>query len=396
MPPRTPIRFLVGFAAFLGACTGGAGCQTSSVESDAFFARTVAGAGRSPAPATGQPAAAEGVIASSASGMAAARPAATIGPAICVWQPAQHVAAGTMPAPGDIARVSNPPAPNGVMRPSIDIPPQPLAIAGAAPPGEPAAQPLPPPHLEPQPVVGEPELPAMHPSAPHEFAKQPLPPYIVEPPDILLISLLHDLADPAQDVQGPHLVRPDGSVSLGIYGNVYLAGRTLDEARDAVAAQLHVRLDKKSIEDIKKGLVVDVIAYNSKVYYVITDGGGYGQQIYPIPITGNETVLDALSKIGGLPPVASKNRIWVARATADCDHPILLPVDWCGVTQRGCVTTDYQIFPNDRIYVASDKWIVASTWFRKRLDIPQQILGVTLLGSSTVNSIRNRTGTTAP
>ena len=54
----------------------------------------------------------------------------------------------------------------------------------------------------------------------------------------------------------------------------------LDEIRSAVAAQLHVTFDKKSIEDIKSQVVVDVIAYNSKVYYVITDGGGYGAQMY--------------------------------------------------------------------------------------------------------------------
>ena len=136
-----------------------------------------------------------------------------------------------------------------------------------------------------------------------------------------------------------------------------------------------------------------MLAYNSKFYYVITDGGGYGEQVYPIPVTGNETVLDALSKINGLPPVASKKRIWVARATADCDHPIILPVDWCGIVQRGCVATNYQIFPNDRIYVASDPWIRAESWLSKRLNPFDRAAGSVLLGASTVNQIRNPVGT---
>ena len=51
---------------------------------------------------------------------------------------------------------------------------------------------------------------------------------------------------------------------------------------------------------------VDVLAYNSKVYYVIMDGGGYGQQIVRLPCTGNETVLDAIAQVNGLPQVASK------------------------------------------------------------------------------------------
>ena len=45
---------------------------------------------------------------------------------------------------------------------------------------------------------------------------------------------------------------------------------------------------------------------NSKVYYIITDGAGSGEQVFRFPVTGSETVLDAISQIGGLPPVSSK------------------------------------------------------------------------------------------
>ena len=30
-------------------------------------------------------------------------------------------------------------------------------------------------------------------------------------------------------------------------------------------------------------MIVDVLAYNSKRYYVIFDGGGYGEQVYLVP-----------------------------------------------------------------------------------------------------------------
>ena len=409
MPPRTRVRLLVGFA--VAACAGAVGCQTGSVRSGGF--PPMLGA----MPMTGDPAIASApvaapgtVIASSNPAGQPARPAATIGPALSVWQPVQRVTAAKPVAPADgVTRVSNPPSPGGPVPASLDVP-QPDAVSATALPGEPVARRQPAysawsrsrssstrhPVISSDPghpvVVDAPNL--LPPPAPHEFAKQPLPPYVVEPPDILLVSLLKDLALPEQAVDGQHLVRPDGTISLGIYGNVYVAGLTLDEAADAVAAQLHELINKKSIEDIKKGLVVDVIAYNSKVYYVITDGGGYGEQVYPIPITGNETVLDALSKIGGLPPVASKNHIWVARATVDCCHPVLLPVDWCGITKRGCVATNYQIFPNDRIYVASDKWIQLESWLSKRLNPVDRVMGSVLLGASTVNQIKNKAAST--
>jgi polysaccharide export outer membrane protein len=228
---------------------------------------------------------------------------------------------------------------------------------------------------------------------PKEFAKQSLPPYVVEPPDILLIRAVPAVSLATQPLDGQHLVRPDGSIDLGIYGTLWVAGLRVEQVAEAVAQLLKVRVEKNkdlSLEQIRLGLQVDVLAYNSKWYYVITDGGGYGEQVTRVPATGNETVLDAISQIYGLPPVASKKKIWVARAVPGHAAPNILPVDWCGITQRGEAETNYQLFPGDRLYVASDHWIATDSWLAKRLAPVERLLGVTLLGSSTVNSIRNR------
>src|SRR5262249_24755137 len=138
-------------------------------------------------------------------------------------------------------------------------------------------------------------------------------------------------------VEGPHLVRPDGTVGLGAYGSAYVAGLTLDQAKEVVARVIYSRINPKeaSLEDVIKGLWVDVLAYNSKVYYVITDRVGFGEIVVRVPITGNETVLDAISQINGLPPEAAKRHIWVARRNPDGKHDTVLPVDWIGITQRG-------------------------------------------------------------
>ncbi len=248
---------------------------------------------------------------------------------------------------------------------------------------------------------------------PREFEKMPLPPYVVEPPDILLIQASPAVTLRIQLIEGQHLVAPDGTVNLGIYGKVRVVGMTLEQVADAVAGRLLERQPgllksltptaKKAlelgddvtplgtIEAIKSELQVDVLSYNSKVYYVITDGGGYGQQVYPIPITGNETVLDALAKVNGLPAVASKKKIWVARATRAGQPPKILPVDWLAVAKCGSSATNYQIFPGDRVYVDSDCWIKADTWLSKRLSPLLRGFGATLLGASTVNSIKNGT-----
>jgi polysaccharide export outer membrane protein len=224
--------------------------------------------------------------------------------------------------------------------------------------------------------------------------KTVLPPYIIEPPDVLLIETLEALKE--QPIRGPHLVRPDGTVSLGTYGEPRLAGLTLNQAREAIADSIRTQRPEAIIKP--KDIVVDVLAYNSKVYYIITDGGGYGAQVYRLPITGNETVLDALSLINGLPAVASKKQIWVARRVpGHGGDGNILPVDWVGLTQGGSAATNYQILPGDRLYVHSDKLIRLDTWLSKIIAPVERVFGVTLLGSETVNSIRNRgagTGTT--
>jgi polysaccharide export outer membrane protein len=135
---------------------------------------------------------------------------------------------------------------------------------------------------------------------------------------------------------------------------------------------------------------VDVIAYNSKVYYIITDSAGYGDQVFRMPVTGNETVLDAIGQIYGLPPVSSKKQIWVARRTpGDSGAMQILPVDWIGITERGSTVSNYQLMPGDRLYVHSDKWLRLNGFIDKRIGPIERLFGATLLGSQTVNSIRN-------
>jgi protein involved in polysaccharide export with SLBB domain len=182
-----------------------------------------------------------------------------------------------------------------------------------------------------------------------------------------------------QQIRGEHLVRPDGTVGLGVYGAVYLAGLTLEQAKAVIEEHLSKFL-------LKPEIALDVYAYNSKVFYVIFDGAGYGEQVYRLPITGNETVLDAISQINGLPAVSSK-KMWVARpgAGSGCNEQIL-PVKWREVAMCGAAATNYQLFPGDRLYVKSDPLISFDNMIAKVLAPVERIFGVTLLGQQTILS----------
>ncbi len=184
-----------------------------------------------------------------------------------------------------------------------------------------------------------------------------------------------------QQIAGEHLVAPDGKVSLGSYGRVRVVGLTIEEAKQAVESHLSEYLENPEI-------ALDVLGYNSKVYYVVTQGAGLGDQVFILPARGNETVLDAIGQIQGLQSNSS-TRMWVARpGYNEAGGDQILPVDWIAVTQRGDVATNYQIMPGDRLYVSEDKLVALDTIIGKIISPAERIFGVTLLGTQTGNQIK--------
>ncbi len=186
----------------------------------------------------------------------------------------------------------------------------------------------------------------------------------------------------SQQIAGQHVVGPDGTVTLGSYGSVPVVGLTIAEAKIAIETHLSQFLDSPEIS-------VDVFAFNSKVYYIVTQGAGLGDGVYRFPITGNETVLDAISQINGLEQVSSK-RIWIARPSRDpCDVQVL-PVSWDAITAQASTGSNYQILPGDRVFVAEDKLIAMDTAFGKMIAPLERVMGFTILGTSTVTRLSGR------
>ena len=196
-------------------------------------------------------------------------------------------------------------------------------------------------------------------------------------PDLSMVLL-----DPSgkQPISGEHLVRQDGTVSLGIYGEVPVAGLTLMQARAAIESYLsHFMVDPE--------VNVDVLAYNSKVYYVIVDGGGFGESVIRLPITGNETVLDAIANIEGLPEISSK-KMWIARpAPGGFGEAQILDVHWRAIAAEGITTTNYQLLPGDRLYVKADHLIATDNFISKLTAPVERVFGSILLGTGVAQGI---------
>lgn len=186
-----------------------------------------------------------------------------------------------------------------------------------------------------------------------------------------------------QQVRGPHLVRPDGSIGLGTYGSVRVVGMTIGGARQAIEAHLAEFFQNPEV-------AVDITGYNSKVYYVVTDGAGAGQQVARLPSTGNETVLDAVAQIAGLSVVSDKHRIWVARPSpVEVGCTTVLPVDWRRITEIGDTKTNYQLLPGDRLFVSSLPAVEFDVRLARLLAPFERLMGFTLLGAGTVQTLQN-------
>lgn len=180
-----------------------------------------------------------------------------------------------------------------------------------------------------------------------------------------------------QQIAGEHLVASDGKVNLGMYGQVRVAGMSVEQATQAIEQHLSTHLESPRV-------AVSVFGYNSKYYYVIAEGAGLGDQVNKFPFTGNETVIDAISNVEGLSAVSS-TRMWVARPAVNCGgQDQILPVDWQAVSKRGDVRSNYQLLPGDRLFVAEDNLVAYDNHLAKKLAPVERIAGVSLLITQTL------------
>jgi protein involved in polysaccharide export with SLBB domain len=373
--------------------------------------------------------------------------------------------------------------------------------------------------LKPRPLAPIPDDPP-----PHEGAMIGIP-FVIEAPDLVLIEVLE--ATPGRPISGERLVRPDGTISLGFYGDVNAKGLSLDQLKVAIIKHLRpyisdenlglaVRLADDPIEAPEPGTVkppmpalptegkspleidgepkkrstsldrgvqtrqaarraaprgasrrvipvqqaaarglrrpsqaegapvqqphqitvpagdargititiqvdgpngigaapgvnaapeapplaaeawttvppaesatvfVDVTAYNSKQYYVEGDLTVVGR----FPWTGNETVLDAIHFAGGFLPSADPKDIRLVRPPRGGKPAKILKVDYEAIQDKGDVTSNYQIFPGDRLIVGRNE-VVKKTTEIDRLNAPiLSITGSILQGAMALRALQ--------
>ncbi len=181
---------------------------------------------------------------------------------------------------------------------------------------------------------------------PKELDKRPLPPYTVEPGDVLLIQPA-DLDSPLR-LPGDQPVMPDGTINLGRYGQIQVAGKTVEEIGTAVRGYVEAQAKDPKEKEIGP-IVVRIVTRVSKVYYVLGEVNAPGA----FTLNGRETVLDGLLAAGGLTDKGSRRDIILSRPTRPDSCRVVLPICYREIVQLGDTSTNYQLLPGDRIFVAS-------------------------------------------
>ncbi len=189
---------------------------------------------------------------------------------------------------------------------------------------------------------------------PREFSKTLLPTYRLAPGDTVLVEPAR--FDTPLRFPADQTVQPDGTIDLGRFGRVAVAGMSIDELEALVAERVNrvAARDEQLAEAIAEdpsGVEVNVrlIDPNGSVYYVL--GAVESPGVYQL--AGRETVLDAILTAGGLTDGAKKCDIILSRPSVPADCRTVLPVCYDHLVQSGDSTTNYQILPGDRIFVPS-------------------------------------------
>ncbi len=187
-----------------------------------------------------------------------------------------------------------------------------------------------------------PHLGAVDPTQPRELQMVSMPPHVVEPPDELEVSVRPvALEFPLTTV----IVQADGIIDLGFFGEVYVAGLTLDEVEQKLFQYFSVIATNKKIKGPVDVSVRLLNGRDSKRFYVmgtVTNENSY-------PLTGNETVLDGIL-LAGLRSNSLPEKAYLARPKPAGDGFQLLRIDWERI-RMGDTLTNYQLMPGDRIVV---------------------------------------------
>ena len=139
------------------------------------------------------------------------------------------------------------------------------------------------------------------------------------------------------ELSGPVTVRPDGFITLPLVNEVQVVGLTTAQLRDILQEQY-----KEFISSPFVTVRVEKIA--SSEIFLVGEVGNPGA----VPATGNDTVLQVLTRAGGLSPFADRRNIRIVRREGEKVTEYTIDYD---AIIKGDLKQDILLRPGDRIIV---------------------------------------------
>jgi protein involved in polysaccharide export with SLBB domain len=134
-------------------------------------------------------------------------------------------------------------------------------------------------------------------------------------------------------------VAPDGTVEISGRGKVQVAGKTLQQAQEAIQTATAV-----------SGAVEQAIQLAMNEYYLVTVDDNGVKHFTRVPIKGEPRVRDALAKMK-----LSDKIIWITRPDPSRYlRDQVLPVDWESIAHDPNNRTNYPLQPGDWLIVANE------------------------------------------
>jgi polysaccharide export outer membrane protein len=174
---------------------------------------------------------------------------------------------------------------------------------------------------------------------PYDYSKEPDPratEFLLGPSDVLRITVWKN-----PDLSTDAIVRPDGTISLPLVGDVPAAGRTSKQVRDEIQSRL-----AKYIKDESATVTVGVTAINSYRFVIM------GAVERPGAYTANHyvTVLEAMAMAGGPNKFADPGGTVIIRPEQS-GGTRRIPIDYLGVLKGTRANENLTLLPGDTIYV---------------------------------------------
>jgi len=151
--------------------------------------------------------------------------------------------------------------------------------------------------------------------------------FIVGPEDVIEVQVWDN-----KDLNQIVFVGPDGKASLPLAGQIQVAGKTVQELQDYLAA-----VYSKTIKSAAVTVIIKEIK-SRPVYFV----GGFGKPGV-MQLTRDLTLIQAVALVGGITPSADPEKGFVLRKEK------VIPVDFTKLMQTGDLSQNLKLEPGDSV-----------------------------------------------